>query len=154
MRPGVPFSSAAFHADSTTIVERFRNEGYLDVRVSSVESFTGDSTGVDLAITIQEGRKTLLGSLAITGNTVVSTEESIPGKGRRWMSTCLSPISRRSLPGMRSSGIRRQDAGSIPSAWFRVKLPTRCTCCSALRKAPAYGFRKSGWRATVKPQPE
>ncbi len=75
MRPGVPFSSAAFHADSTTIVERFRNEGYLDVRVSSVESFTGDSTGVDLAITIQEGRKTLLGSLAITGNTVVSTEE-------------------------------------------------------------------------------
>jgi outer membrane protein assembly factor BamA len=75
LRPGVPYSSVAWRNDSLIIIERFRVEGYLDADVKMGERFTVDSSTVDLAITIDERRRTVLGSLRVTGNSAISSEE-------------------------------------------------------------------------------
>lgn len=75
LRPGVPFSPAALHSDVESIAERFRKEGYLDVRVTAVERYASDSIMVDIAIGVEERRRTILGSLRITGNSLFASEE-------------------------------------------------------------------------------
>jgi outer membrane protein insertion porin family len=75
LRPGASYSSAAWRNDSLSIVERFRSEGYLDMHLNTRELFAADSATVDLAITINERRRTLLGSLRIAGNSAVGSTE-------------------------------------------------------------------------------
>ena len=75
LHPGGSYSSAAWRNDSLSIVERFRVEGYLDVHVEMHELFAADSGSVELAITIKERRRTVLGSLKMAGNSAISSEE-------------------------------------------------------------------------------
>ncbi len=75
LRPGASYSSATWHNDSLSIVERFRAEGYLDVHLQMQELFAADSSTVDLAITIDERRRTVLGSLRVTGSSAIPSEE-------------------------------------------------------------------------------
>ena len=75
LRPGAVYSSAVWRNDSLSIVERFRVEGYLDVRLHVQELFAADSSSVDLAVTINEHRRTVLGALRVTGNSAIPSEE-------------------------------------------------------------------------------
>jgi outer membrane protein insertion porin family len=75
LRSGAVFSLSASRADSDAIVKRFRKEGFLDAQASVRVQYDSDSSAVDIVISIEERRKTVIGALAIAGNVFLPTEE-------------------------------------------------------------------------------
>jgi outer membrane protein assembly factor BamA len=75
LRTGSPFSRAALRSDLLSVTEHFRAEGYLNARVTAVERYNADSTGVDLALQVEQGRRTVLGTLSFTGNVSIPTAD-------------------------------------------------------------------------------
>jgi outer membrane protein insertion porin family len=61
--------------DVATIQDKYRSLGFLDVRVSHLEEFTADKTGVIVRFVIIEGPQYKLGQIKIVGNNVFKTAE-------------------------------------------------------------------------------
>ena len=75
-RPGAAYSPAALQNDLRTIAELYRAEGYLAVRVTPRDPpADADSSAMDLVLTVDEGRRTLLGTLSWTGSTLFGDDE-------------------------------------------------------------------------------
>jgi outer membrane protein assembly factor BamA len=75
-RPGAEYSTSAFENDRQVIVENYRRQGFLAARVDSVRlTYPSDSTFVDLGIWVGEGRRTIVGSISLTGVTGLSVQE-------------------------------------------------------------------------------
>ena len=75
-RPARDYSAALLANDRQTIVEHYRRQGFLAAWVDSVQLvFTSDTSSVDLAIRISEGRQTVVGSITCTGVTVFPPAE-------------------------------------------------------------------------------
>lgn len=72
-RPGAPFLPSTLQNDLRTIAALYRAEGYLAAHASDAgPRYSPDSSLVDLAVTVDEGRRTVLGVLAFEGNTVLT----------------------------------------------------------------------------------
>lgn len=79
-RPDTLFNSGyfkrdVFEEDIEKVKAYYRREGYLDVAVASSTEYYDDNKNMDLVITIEEGRKYLVGSINITGNEIYAKNE-------------------------------------------------------------------------------
>jgi len=75
-RVGLAFSEEVRARDTRAIAEHFRRAGYIDVQVGQVDlQYAPDSTYVDVALTIQEGRQTVIGSIICRGQKELSEGE-------------------------------------------------------------------------------
>jgi len=75
-RPGIPYTELAMKNDCRLIEDTYRAEGYLAARaVADQPAYTSDSARVDLIIAIDEGRRSLVGRLAVEGSTRLSSQE-------------------------------------------------------------------------------
>jgi outer membrane protein insertion porin family len=64
----LPYSRSLVESDLGIIVDNYRRQGYLAARVDSVQvRYTSDSAFVDLAFLITEGKRAVVGSIAIEG---------------------------------------------------------------------------------------
>jgi outer membrane protein assembly factor BamA len=75
LRAGSPFSPAALRSDLLSAKEHFRADGYLNAHVTAAESYNADSTTVHLTIEVEQGRRTVLGSLRVAGNISVPSSD-------------------------------------------------------------------------------
>ena len=74
-RPFLTLSAELVNRDSRTIVEGYRKRGFLHGRVDSVAfRYFQDSARVDVAFHVHEGRRTVVASLLVSGNTQLTTE--------------------------------------------------------------------------------
>ena len=72
-RPGSPFSPAALQDDCALIISLYRREGFLGAIASCArKEYSEDSARVDLFISVEEGKRSVLGSLTITGATALT----------------------------------------------------------------------------------
>jgi outer membrane protein insertion porin family len=72
-RSGSPFSEAALQADLTRLKERYSDEGYYEATVDSVGRHLNEGgTTIGLRLYIAEGRRTVVGTIAVDGEEVVS----------------------------------------------------------------------------------
>jgi outer membrane protein insertion porin family len=75
-RAGVQFSEAALRSDSGLVLESYRAQGYLGVRVRfGPPLFSPDSAFVDMILVVEEGRQTLLARLGVRGEVRLSEAE-------------------------------------------------------------------------------
>jgi outer membrane protein assembly factor BamA len=73
LRPGALFTPAALQNDLQSITDMYRAEGYLAASASASEvQYSSDSSRVDLSLAVVEGRRTVVGTMAFEGNTVLS----------------------------------------------------------------------------------
>jgi len=80
LRPGAVFSAASLTADLASISTEYRSLGFLNCRPSAGEvRWSDDSARVDITVDIIEGPRTLLGSVSVSGNSVLD-EKSILGE--------------------------------------------------------------------------
>src|SRR5512143_2097464 len=77
-RPGTPWNRRILDEDLARIRERYRQEGYWRT-LAAVEDvrFSGDSTSVDVEISVREGAPTLVGSLVLQGLTVITSDVAL-----------------------------------------------------------------------------
>ncbi len=66
------FKSPVFEADLERIVERYRNEGFLDASVTGHEiiELPDDENHLELVVTVDEGLQYYMGNISFEGNTV------------------------------------------------------------------------------------
>src|SRR5512135_1392541 len=77
-RPGTPWNPRIIDEDLVRIHERYRREGYWrTLAVVRDLRFSGDSTSVDVEISVQEGPPTLVASLVLQGLTVITPDEAL-----------------------------------------------------------------------------
>lgn len=77
-RPGTPWNPRILDEDLARIREWYRREGYWrTLAVVRDLRFSGDSTSVDVEISVQEGPPTLVGSLVLQGLTVITPDEAL-----------------------------------------------------------------------------
>ena len=77
-RPGDLLSDASLESDRRVIEQAYRDLGFLAPKVTSqVLAMTPDSSLVDLGWTIEEGRRTVVGRMAIVGSEELSPDELI-----------------------------------------------------------------------------
>ncbi len=70
------FSETVLKGDLHTIMEKYRERGYLDTHLDLVKrGLTADSTMIDLDITIHEERQTLVGSITVSGQKEFSSND-------------------------------------------------------------------------------
>jgi outer membrane protein insertion porin family len=86
--PGQPFDGARLGADVSALQELYRRRGFASAEVdAAVERIAGSAGDADVALAIRivivEHVQTIVGSLRIDGNTVVSEVELLPGLGLR-----------------------------------------------------------------------
>jgi len=80
MLGGGTYQQAKFEADADKVVEYYRNQGYISVRVGQPELKTledtkdGKTRWVQLRIPVEEGQRYKVGDFAFDGNTVVKSE--------------------------------------------------------------------------------
>ena len=75
-RAGAPFSEAALRSDSGLVLDSYRAQGYLGVRIRfGPPFFSPDSAFVDMILVIEEGRQTVLSRLGVTGGIRLSEAE-------------------------------------------------------------------------------
>jgi len=75
-RPGLPFSPATLQDDCTLITSLYRREGFLAAAASCVRmEYSEDSARVDLFLAVEEGKRTVLGSLTLAGATVLTPDD-------------------------------------------------------------------------------
>jgi outer membrane protein insertion porin family len=68
IRPGAPWAAHEAQESSRALLESYRREGYPWARVDSVVArFSGDSSGVEVSLWIQEGPLARIGTIAING---------------------------------------------------------------------------------------
>lgn len=71
-----PFNSAQFDADIKAIREKYRQSGFLLIKIINTDKiYSNDSTVLDIKINIEEGLQVKIGELNITGNTIYTKEE-------------------------------------------------------------------------------
>ncbi len=64
----LPYSEKVLESDQRTILQEYQRSGYFDARIDSIEiTFASDSSIVDLAIFVYEGRQRVVGSLKTNG---------------------------------------------------------------------------------------
>ena len=79
-RPARDYSAPLLVNDRQMIVEHYRRQGFLAACVDSVQLvFTSDTSSVDLAIWISEGRQTVVGSITLSGVTALPPAELLGG---------------------------------------------------------------------------
>jgi outer membrane protein insertion porin family len=66
-RPAAKYSRDRAESDVRTVVDRYREQGYLSTRAEFVLPAAGDTTSLDLVLTVVEGRQTVLGRLTLRG---------------------------------------------------------------------------------------
>ncbi|MBX2992528.1 MAG: BamA/TamA family outer membrane protein [Bacteroidetes bacterium] len=75
-KENLPYTPNILANDIRTIVENYRRRGYLAATVQPlVAAVPGDTLRVDLLLEIDEGKRTILGSIALQGNQQFSPEE-------------------------------------------------------------------------------
>ncbi|MBM2840323.1 MAG: outer membrane protein [Bacteroidetes bacterium] len=86
-RPSLVYSTTILQKDILSIVDRYRKAGYIDVTVSLAgPEYSLDSSNVDVSLSINEGRQTLVGNIVVTGHShftpdeVLSRFETKPGE--------------------------------------------------------------------------
>jgi outer membrane protein insertion porin family len=73
---GREFSGALLDADCAAIRDNYIADGYYDATIDTVERLvSGDSTTVGIRLVIAEGRRCLVGTVAVEGASVVPTAE-------------------------------------------------------------------------------
>jgi outer membrane protein insertion porin family len=74
-RAGASFSPATLQNDFTLIASLYRREGFLAATASCARvEYSEDSARVDLLITVEEGKRTVLGSLTLSGVTALTPD--------------------------------------------------------------------------------
>jgi outer membrane protein insertion porin family len=72
-KPSLTFSNDVLKTDISTIRDAYRREGYLATSMTVAEQrYSPDSALVDIVIRIDEGKRTLVGSVRIMGATALS----------------------------------------------------------------------------------
>lgn len=75
-RTGSPFSPATLQDDCALITSLYRREGFLAATASCTRMEYGeDSARVDLFISVEEGRRSVLGSLTLAGATALTPDD-------------------------------------------------------------------------------
>jgi len=75
-QPSRGYSETILQNDFTTIAERYRELGYLNLEIRPFGvSYSADSSFVDLTLDIHEGRRTVLGEILLIGNDRLSSRE-------------------------------------------------------------------------------
>ncbi len=75
-RAGSPFSPATLQDDCTLIASLYRREGFLAATAfPSRMEYSGDSARVDLLISVEEGKRSVLGSLTLSGATALTPDD-------------------------------------------------------------------------------
>jgi len=75
-RPDQAFSAAVVQRDVLTISENYRLLGFYAATVDSVGlAFSADSSLVDVAFRVREGRQSVVGSYFLTGNKFLERDE-------------------------------------------------------------------------------
>ena len=68
-RPGAVLDRDVLASDVITLLERYRDEGYLQARIDSPGvAFNADSAAVDIVITVQEGPLVPIGKMELEGH--------------------------------------------------------------------------------------
>lgn len=71
-----PFLQDQFNADLKSIRAKYRDYGFLFARIVNPKYvYNGDSSYVDISITIEEGKQVKLGEIIITGNNVFTVNQ-------------------------------------------------------------------------------
>ena len=85
-RPDQPYAREVFRSDLGAIREQYRLRGYLAASASiASETYSADSTRVDVVLRIDEGKETVLGAIRLEGASAIpeadllSTFDSRPG---------------------------------------------------------------------------
>jgi len=82
MREGQPFSQAALDAEAASIEEVYRRSGFAAARAEpevKPEKVSSGAVPVDVTITIQEGVRTIVGTVKATGNTSIPESTLLAG---------------------------------------------------------------------------
>lgn len=77
-RAGQPYSASALSSDVAALVDRYHRSGYLAAEVRpTVTRSPADTTLVDVAMAVREGRRTVVGRVSIAGLRTLSTDEAL-----------------------------------------------------------------------------
>ena len=70
LKSGKTYTSVQFDTDLKSIREKYRQNGFLTARITGSDRlFNGDSTYVDIKITVSEGEQIKIGKINISGST-------------------------------------------------------------------------------------
>ena len=99
--------------DSRRIVERYREQGFIDADVRSIPKFQPDvnDNRVSVEVAITEGRQFRIGRIEVTGNEKITGQGRAPDPGR--IRLYPRPIVQRQARA--DAGIRND--GSVRAAW-------------------------------------
>jgi outer membrane protein insertion porin family len=78
-RAGLVYSPAILESDMRSIVDRYRVEGYLDATVALAHlDYSADSSLVDVNMRIDEGRQSVMGTVAVEGLSHFAATDLLP----------------------------------------------------------------------------
>jgi len=70
------FNQNQFQLDLKSIINKYKEYGYLFAKIKKTGlTFTSDSSTVDISISIEEGKKIIIGKLNFSGNSALKTSE-------------------------------------------------------------------------------
>lgn len=77
-RPGRPFAEGILRGDLEALLEQYAARGYYDARIDSVRRrYAGDSAAIALTVFLSEGRRTVVGGIAVDGLSRFSPAEAL-----------------------------------------------------------------------------
>ena len=123
-RASLAYSRTILDNDIRSIRDRYRHEGFLDVTVHPGElAFSNDSSTVDVTISIDEGRRSLVGIVAVTGASVFSEGDIVS----HFETTSGHPLDESTL---------EQDIGDLLGRYERAGYPlAQCQVAGIQRRA-------------------
>lgn len=83
-RPSLTFSQTILQNDLRAIGDRYRHAGFLDVRTKLAGlDYSNDSSLVDIVVSINEGRQSLVGAITVSGSRLFLEEDVVSHFGTK-----------------------------------------------------------------------
>lgn len=123
-RSSLAFSPTILGNDLQAIRDRYRGAGFLDVTVGLQRlDYSGDSSLVDITVSIDEGRQSLVGIITVTGSQLFSEEDIIS----RFETKAGDPLDESRL---------EQDIGDLLTRYEQAGFPlAQCQVAGIVRRA-------------------
>ncbi|MGB0789568.1 MAG: POTRA domain-containing protein, partial [Marinirhabdus sp.] len=67
------YTDAAYEEDKTAIIDKYKENGYRDARITNDTLIVKDSKNLSLQLTVEEGKKYYFGDIKFVGNSVYSS---------------------------------------------------------------------------------
>jgi outer membrane protein insertion porin family len=117
-KAGSAYSTNQINSDLASIAALYNSEGYYfaDIRLAEAV-FNADSTSVDLVILIQEGEKSLVGSIQIEGNSAFTTDEILSKFDTHTGEVLVTGVLERDIDGL----ITRYEKAGYPFASVKIE---------------------------------